>query len=54
MCLKSLQPRPLMSEPESTTWPYWTLPFIIGIGAALAILLLADSYPALQVIYTVF
>jgi len=43
-----------MDEPGSSTWPYWTLPFIIGLGAAIAVLLLADHYPALQVIYTVF
>jgi hypothetical protein len=34
--------------------PYWAIPFIVGIGGTLALILLAEQFPALQVIYTVF
>jgi len=34
--------------------PYWAIPFIVGIGGTLALILLAEHVPALQVIYTVF
>ncbi len=34
--------------------PYWAIPFIVGIGGTLALILLAEQVPALQVIYTVF
>jgi len=42
-----------MSEPKRVV-PYWAIPFIIGIGGTLALILLAEQVPALEVIYTVF
>ncbi len=42
-----------MSEKDRVI-PYWALPFIIGIGGTVALILLAEQLPALQVIYTVF
>ncbi len=42
-----------MSEHKRVV-PYWALPFIIGIGGTIALILLAEQVPALQVIYTVF
>jgi len=34
--------------------PYWAIPFVIGVGGTIALILLAEQVPALQVIYTVF
>jgi hypothetical protein len=35
-------------------FPYWAIPFVVGIGGTIALILLAEHVPALQVIYTVF
>jgi hypothetical protein len=42
-----------MTEQERII-PYWAIPFIVGIGGTIALILLAEQIPALQVIYTVF
>ena len=43
-----------MTEPAPRIWPLWAIPFALGIGGAIVLILLAEHFPALQVIYTVF
>ena len=42
-----------MSQPKRVI-PLWAIPFIVGIGGTIGLILLAEQVPALQVIYTVF